>query len=797
MINLIGFTLGLACVIIIFRYVYGELTVERFNKNLDRIYATTYENNASPGNVRFSGLENRNRESTFVDLREHPSVEKHASFVYFDNEEIEIDDLKHNTTLLVADSNFLKIIDFPVISGINNLSDPKSALITKDFAQKLFGKQDPLGKTFRHSTGEILTITGVLGQTSSKSTLTFDMMISYYLTRAEMWAKTSQTLVLLYPNVDYRAFNKHYETFFDMPRSSFQAGYQVRYQLFPLSKVYFDKSIGHQIYRQGNYRYVSILMLAGFLILFVGIVNYINIFTVIVLRRGRELGIKKVFGAGGHNILIQLLAESLLMTGISLALAFFIVQTVAPYITGFLQLDQIPNRWFDISLSFILLLFLPVITTLFPFLRYHFSTPVQSLQNFDKIQSKGRLRTVFLSFQYVVTIAMVVVSLFFIKQLYFMLNLNPGYRTNDIVKVSFSKEKSDYLIRNMNDWEKQRENEKRIAGEIAQKMNASPLFSQWTYGESPHEFPKEGNHAFKLMENGDYQNINYALASRNWFLLFDIPLKEGRLWDDETDNVYDYQLIVTESVLKLYGIADFNNVLLQPEDRLWWSSDRPSEEMQTNPPYRIIGVVKDFDYLHLSQKSVPMAFTYTGKYSEERVGFDPLIAAIVPRRTQDAIDFLRNLHDETVGGEFTYSFVEDEVQDMYLEDKKIAGIYTIFTFISIFISVLGLLSMSLFDMQQRRKEIAIRKVNGATFNDVFRLLLKKYFLSLIISFAIASPIALLAINRYLEDFANKAAVSWWLFVVALVLTTAISLLTLIYQTVRAASHNPADVVKSE
>ena len=161
----------------------------------------------------------------------------------------------------------------------------------------------------------------------------------------------------------------------------------------------------------------------------------------------------------------------------------------------------------------------------------------------------------------------------------------------------------------------------------------------------------------------------------------------------------------------------------------------------------------------------------------------------------------------TIGATFTifpkdyiniyFEFVEDQIRQMYAEDKKIADIYTIFTFIAIFISALGLFSMSLFDIQQRRKEIAIRKVNGATFNDVIRLLLKKYFLSLTISFVVATPVALFAIHRYLEGFANKATVSWWLFVVALVVTTGISLLTLIYQTVRAAGQNPAEIVKSE
>jgi ABC-type antimicrobial peptide transport system permease subunit len=250
-----------------------------------------------------------------------------------------------------------------------------------------------------------------------------------------------------------------------------------------------------------------------------------------------------------------------------------------------------------------------------------------------------------------------------------------------------------------------------------------------------------------------------------------------------------YFLIVTESVLKLFGITDFNSVTLQSEGRLFFNANT---DWSASPLYRIVGVINDFDYLHLSQKPKPLALGYS------RGGFyNSLIAGIVPGRTQDAIEFLRNLYEETIGGEFSYSFVEDEIREMYKEDKKIAVIYSVFTLIAIFISALGLFSMSLFDIQQRRKEIAIRKVNGAEVYDIIRLLLKKYFWSLAISFVIAAPIALFAINRYLEGFANKAPVSWWLFAVAVVITAGISLLTLIYQTQKAANQNPAEVVKSE
>jgi len=412
------------------------------------------------------------------------------------------------------------------------------------------------------------------------------------------------------------------------------------------------------------------------------------------------------------------------------------------------------------------------------------------MQNFDKIRGTGNLRQVFQSFQYVITIGMIVVSLFFITQLQFMLKADPGYVTKDIDKVQFIKFQSRTIQMSREDSQMIRERENRIADEIVHKMNASPLFTHWTYGESPNKFSQRGT-LFKLPE-GEFKEVGLTSVSESWLRLFDIKLKDGRLWDDETDDFYGYYLIVTESVLKLYGITDFSSALLQPESRLWWSMLRPQEEMRTNPPYQIVGVVKDFDYLHLSQKTNPTVLVYS-----KGNPYNSLMASIVPGRTQDAIEFLRNLHEETVGGEFSYSFVDDEIREMYKEDRKLASIYSIFTFIAIFISALGLFGISLFDIQYRRKEIAIRKVNGATIYDILKLLLKKYVVSVVVSFVIAAPVALFAVNRYLEDFANRASVSWWLFAVAVAFTAGISLLTLFFQTLKAANQNPAEVIKAE
>jgi ABC-type antimicrobial peptide transport system permease subunit len=780
-INILGLALSLACVIIIFRYVYGEMTVDRFNRKLNRIYITTKETHNAPGVIRAQGVRNPNNEPAFVNILEHPGIEMYSTFIVVtEDDPIELNNQQINVKTLVVDSNFLKITDYPVILGSAQLSNPHSAMVTQSFAQKVFGDKNPIGETIRYSTNDILTITGVIGETATKSSITFDIILSIDLME---WSYMPHSLVLLYPAVDYVDINKTHEQFYEM--ASWQT--HERNQLFPFRDFYFDQTIESygNTFSKGNWQHVRILLLVGLLILLVGVVNYVNIHTVAILRRNKELGVKKVFGAENSTIFGQLLVDNLLLIFLALLLGFVFVGIASPMVGNVLLLHQIGNIGFDVALSIAVLVVLPFLTTLYPYYRYRYSTPIDSLRNIAKIRGGGNIRTVFLSFQYVITIVMITVSLFFIKQLNFMLNSDPGIRTENIIQVTFQKRNPNLWQMSAEDRNRQMHNDEQLSQEINQAMNASPLFTQWTRTQHPF---RESGLSYQFSYNDASVDAALYMGGVEAFKLFEFQLLEGRIWDDEIDNNFSYDAIVSESLLKALGISDYSEALIQPARRLWWIG--PHED---NPPYRIVGVLKDMNVSHLSQKQQPIFFMY----SRSGGMYNPVIAAIVPGRTQDAIEFLRTLHNETVGGEFSYTFIEDVVRAMYEEDRKIATIYSIFTFIALFISALGLFGMSLFDIQQRRKEIAIRKINGASIADIIRALLKKYFLSLGISFVIAAPIAAYAINRYLEDFAHRASVSWWLFAVALLITAGISLLTLIYQTYKAADQNPAEVVKSE
>ena len=265
------------------------------------------------------------------------------------------------------------------------------------------------------------------------------------------------------------------------------------------------------------------------------------------------------------------------------------------------------------------------------------------------------------------------------------------------------------------------------------------------------------------------------------------------MWDDSIDQFTQYKAIINETAQKLFEIKDITKDKIHTENRLWHSS--LLRGMDTNPPLEVVGVIKDFKTGHLSKAIVPLIICYDKAFRSWGMN---LIAAIVPGKREEAIAFLKNLYGELIGeGDFKYTFIEDEVAEMYKEDKQIANIYVTFAIIAILISCLGLFGLSLFDIQQRYREIALRKVNGATTKEIVPLLLRKYGIILGINFLIAIPVSYLFIQKYLEGFANKTPVSWWLFVLAAFITSFVSLATLIWQINKAARINPAVVLKGE
>ncbi len=298
-INIMGLALSLACVVTLSRYLYQETTVDHFHEHLDRLYFTTIQYRNSPM-IRFSGSFNMNHEPDYREPLEDIAVERSTTFIPMQESDIYYENKKFTTNLFAADTNFLQMLDFPILIGNRNtlLLKPESAVITREFSKKLFGNENPIGKTLSFTFGQPVTIEGIIGNPTGKSSLHFDILISKSMQKK--WSRMPQSIALLYPGSDLKQVNKRLDYYMYM-----KAGerYQ-RYQFFPMKNVYFNHTIhDFNLFHKGNKTNVRILTVVTFLILIIGLFNFTNIYTVLIQKRAREFGMKKVFGAKRVHLL--------------------------------------------------------------------------------------------------------------------------------------------------------------------------------------------------------------------------------------------------------------------------------------------------------------------------------------------------------------------------------------------------------------------------------------------------------------------------------------------------------------
>lgn len=770
-INVLGLALSLACVIIISRYVYSEATTDHFNTNHERIYLSVRQWESGERIPLLFTTDNVVLKKNYINPLDIPEIEKKTSFVSLSNVEIQVDENKFKAHVLATDTAFLQILDFPLVEGnrAQLLADPKGAVITNRFARKLFGKENPIGKNVDYN-GNILTIQGIIGETETPSSLTFDLLISKEL--QWRWPPVNYfSVALAYPGIDADRINEKLKA-----ENHKAAQKNFSFRVIPLDKLYMDKAVdkGVNTFRQGNPDSLKILSFVAILLLLIGLFNFIHISSVVIIKRGRELGMKKVFGARPAQLFIQLYAENLVLTTISLFLSWMIIEITLPIQENQLGITATVGSSFNMILTVILLLGLPLIITLYPFFNYSFRQTIRSLQGVTPGKNKMATRSLFLVVQYVITCCLIISSIFFMKQLHFMLHADLGYRTKDIIKAWFIRPSSKMFY-----GEEEQKQTESVSSAIQETLKASPLFQSFSYGESPYELPTDNYDKVSMrIPGGEWQEVLHVKLYKSFFDLYQIPVYADGFPKSEKE------ILMNETAKKLFSKGGIPPTELEKDSYNGISS------------LLVKGFTPEFQVVHLSQRNLPVIMTFKDVQNELYYP-GKLMASIVPRRRSEAIKLLKELHDKTIGGEFEYTFVEDEISAMYEKDRLVARIYSVFTLVSILISSMGLFSLSLFDIQQRYKEIAIRKVNGATTGAIMNLLLRKYYKLLGFSFLIATPLSWLAITRYLENFANKAPLSWWIFAIAFLITAGISLLTLIWQIRKAARTNPAKAIKTE
>ena len=736
--------------------------------------------------------DNRNNESGFSNPLDDESVERFTSFIPFVEDNITSKDIQFKVKLIVTDNNFLEILPYPLLYGTNLTDAPDEAILTKGLAQKMFGMDNPIGKTIAFSTGDILRVVGVINEPSSKSFLEFDLLVNINLNKRR-WRGQKNNLVMLNLNNDIDRVNKsnsNYMYFRDLESSA-------RFQLVPLKEFYFDKSRtlynkgSNPIFLQGNLYSIKILSIISLLILFVGIFNFINIYSVINMKREREFGIKKIYGASLQQIASQFLFENLIMVLVAIFFAWFLTEVSSTVLAERLAFAVKPNMQFDVLLSISILLLLSIVVSVYPFIRYTKSSPITSLRSVNVSGVSVASRKAFLFMQYIISFGLIIVSMFFVKQLNYMLNTEAGYKTENVIIATMKVENHALLLdkERRNQFLQQIENDKY---QTRHRIDNSPLFTEWVFGYTIYDLKYWSK--FKNNDQNEFQEVALEWLSPEYFKMFDFQLTDGSLWDS-TDVYNNLRCIINETAKKRFGIINISSEKLYPDDDTWLSIK--DADVDTNHGYDIVGVIKDFNIGHLSKEDIPLVIMHRDNLK----GFSrsiPILARFVPEKEKEAAEYLKGIYKEINNSDdFTYTLLDDDIASLYEEDKRISNVYTLFALLAVLVSSMGLFALSLFDIQQRYREIALRKINGATAKDIMKLVLSKYIYLLAGAFAVAIPLSYFAISKYIEGFAHRTAISWWLFAIAAIVVAAISLVTLMWQVKRAMKINPARVLKGE
>ncbi|MEG1648843.1 MAG: FtsX-like permease family protein, partial [Rikenellaceae bacterium] len=544
-INILGLALSLACTIVLSRYIYREFTVDGFNKDIDRVYAEVVEYRGDK--ARMSHFGNMNNEAGFINLTDHPSVEAITIYTPLPDDCIEYNNRKYFNITFAVDSMFLPITARHLALGNckTALCNPGDAVITALFAKKIFGDENPMGKTVIHSTGKVFTIVGVLAEDVVKPFMNYDLLIA---SAKDDWSRIPHGLVKLHKGTNVDDINKAHEKYQKF-RST--ANREVRSQFVSYKSLYYDETLDwsyNPIYNKGDLNSMLLLIIVAIVVFVVGLFNFVNIYTVMLLKRGKEFGLKKVFGVNAAAMLKQLITENIMLVMLSVALGWVLIFASKEFLELQLNIPQMSNKKFDLMVTLSLIFIVPFITSLYPYFKYKNEVSVVSMQKMANSRSTSRIRSVLLVAQYVVSITMIIFSIYFVKQLRFMLNADLGFNTEGVVETKFVSE--NFSLQSSNQWRQKILEQSKL---LEARFDALPIIKGWYFGSTI----DDGAGSVKLKRlGGEYKEVQLSYIDKGFELVYDIHAIAGRMPIDSIDRREDknYNIWINESAAKLFNI---------------------------------------------------------------------------------------------------------------------------------------------------------------------------------------------------------------------------------------------------
>ena len=779
LIKIIGLSIGLMVCMLIFLYTKDELSYDQFQINKAQLYriVQTFQRGKEP--QQSIGITNSIVGESIA--KEIPEVQQYVRII---GEAVTVkkDNDVFTENPLFVDDNFLSVFTFPLMKGDikTALKDLHSAVLSKNLAKKYFGTTDVIGKTIQlklNDEFEPFIVTAVLENSPQNSTLKADILLPLkyfenYNDNRGWFGGSMITFLFLSPRANIKTVEGKMQALLDMNIKDKLAKMQqqqgvtvaIKLSLQPLTDIHLGKLTApdREMADVSNPAYSYILTCIAIFTLLIACINFINLAIAQSLKRSKEIGIRKVVGSTRVQLIKQFLTESFLVSLIAFSIAIFLTLIVLPFF------NELANKKLSLSyLSdgylyaayFLLLLVTSFLVGFYPSLVLSSFQPIKVLYNRQKLMGNNYLTKGLIVFQFALAFFLIIGTIAVNSQLNFLLNADQGYDSRNLVRIDIPISKSSDQLPAI------------FKSELSNQSNIVNVAAK-----------NRGRSISGVKADGKSITIENNRIDENYLPTFKIPFIAGRNFSQDYPGDNMNSVIVNESFLKEAGWNTHNAI-----------GKRITMDNRNQRSVTVIGVIKDYHFTSLKEKITPELFSMDSNFN-----YGQIWVKINPNNVPQTLALLQNTFKKIIPWfPYSYQFMDDLNIKNYEKEKKWREIITIASAFFIFISSIGLLGLVILSVEHRTKEIGIRKVLGAAVSRIILLISKEFVILITIAFVLAVPLGYYAINKWLQDFAYRISISWWMFALAGILVISVVLLTMSSQTIKAAKTNPVKSLRSE
>lgn len=769
LINISGLTLGLTICLIIFLYVKQELSYDLHHPNSENTYRV----------LRIGDI---NGEKYHIGVTSAPFAEalqndfpqdiKNATRVFKISSLVSQGEEKHfiENNIVLVDSNFLQTFDFPLKTGDSKsaLSLPNSIVITEKIAEKYFGDQDPINKTISLDGNLDFIVTGVIEASTNPSHIAFDFAANWAPLRELGWmtqwnANALYTYIILDDSSNPENLISQFPAFMDkyLGESENKAGITLQ----PLKNVYFESDVRYDEVLHGNIQIIYIFIAVAIFIFVIACINFMNLATARSVQRAKEVGVRKALGSSKKSLVFQFFMESFFIAGIAVILSFMFTEILLPFFNLIYELELEPIREITmiLPLAFGLIIFTGFISGLYPALVLSSFKTVNVIKGkVDKMSGSSGLRQALVVLQFGISIVLIVFTLIVRNQLNHINEKDLGFNKDEIVLLELNYNKINKNIET-----------------FKERLSNSPLIKSVTLTSGvPGGFYGSLGYTFEGFE--EEIKMRGLFTDEDFIATYEVELLAGRNFSKELKTDLTDALILNETAVKTLG---------------WTNEEALNKSVKiyddTTYNRRVIGVVKDYHYSSLKTEIEPLAIAMTNDESLLSIKLN------AEGDLQSSLNLIEEEWSAFVPFKPDYKFLDQSLEALYENEQLQGRIFQLFAGVSIFVACLGIFGLASFTASQRRKEIGVRKVLGASVQRISRLLAYDYIKMVIIASLLAIPLSWYLSSLWLDEFVYKVALTPLTFIIGLVVALLVAGLSVSFQSLKAAMANPVDVLKEE